>query len=137
MAYRVLPFNCVIPAGTPIATPVTVSLNLDGWDVVQFDLEVPPGPSGLMGFQLYNNGVAWLPYGGGNWIVWDDHEQSYPTEDQPNGKGWAVVGYNLGNYPHSVIVRAHVNTAVSQPEPTAPPAITFVTTPVPSTVVTL
>lgn len=132
MAYRVLPFAVSIPAGTTQAAPFTKALALDGWDVVQFDLEVPPGPGGLMGFQLYNNGVAWIPYGAGNWIVWDDHSEQYPVEGQPNAGGWACVGYNGGVYPHLVIVRAHVNSAVTQPEPTAPPQITFITTPTPA-----
>jgi hypothetical protein len=110
---RVLPFTAVIPAGTLITTPVSIPLALDGWVVERFDLEVPPGPSGLMGFQLYNNGVAWIPYGRGNWIVWDDNTESYYLDDQPTAGGWAVVGYNIGNYDHSVTIRAHVNSAVA------------------------
>ena len=128
MAQRVLPFVCAIPAGTPVADPVTIPIDLDGWELLQLDLEVPPGASGLMGFQVYNNGVAWIPYGSGEWFVWDNVRESYPLQDQPNASGWAIVGYNLGSWPHTVTVRAHVNVL-------PPPAATTPTV-VPTIVVT-
>lgn len=131
MAYRVIPFTSTIPAGTPIATPVTIPLTLDNWTIEQIDLEVPPGPSGLMGFQVYNNGVAWIPYGTGNWIVWDDHSEQYSLRDQPNGSGWAIVGYNLGLFPHSVTTRWHVNPIQPAAATAAPPTVTVVTTTAP------
>lgn len=131
MATRVLPFRCTIPGGTLITAPVTVPINLDTWTVEQLDLEVPPGPSGAMGFQIYNNGVAYIPYGVGQWIVWDDRAESYPLEDLPNAGGWAVVGYNAGFYPHDVIVRAHVSSALDVAAPVIP-TITIITTPDPN-----
>lgn len=131
MATRVLPFRCTIPGGTLITAPVTVPVNLDGWTLEQLDLEVPPGPSGVMGFQVFNNGVAWIPYGAGQWVVWDDRAESYILEDQPNAGGWAVVGYNAGFYSHDVILRAHVSSAVAAAAPIIP-TITIVTTPAPA-----
>ncbi len=110
MAIRVLPFTVTIPAGTLPAAPYTQDLDLANWVIEQIVLEVPPGPAGLMGFQVYNNGVAWLPYGGDQWLVWDDVQQSWPLTDQPNASGWAIVGYNAGFYDHSVTVRMHVDT---------------------------
>ena len=138
MAIRVLPFVVTIPAGTTAAAPATTPINLDGWTVQRIDLDVPPGPGGLMGFQIYNNGVPWIPYGNGQWIIWDDAKDSYYLEEQPTGGGWAVVGYNTGVFPHSVTVRFHVTSAVADITPTAAPALTFITTQVPETpVVTL
>ncbi len=135
---RVLPFACTIPVSTPPSAPVTIAINLDTWDVNQFDLEVPSGPSGLMGFQIYNNGVAWLPYGSGQWFVWDDVYQSFPVFGQPNASGWALVGYNNdGFYPHTVTVRAHVTSALAADTPTVVPQVTIVTTPIVPDPVTL
>jgi hypothetical protein len=138
MATRVLPFTVTIPPGTTPTAPATIPIALDTWIVERFDLEVPPGPSGLMGFQLYNNGVAWIPYGAKNWIVWDDNTESYYLNDQPVAGGWSVVGYNEGFYPHSVTIRAHVTSAVTAPTPAAAPAsqLTFVSD-VPDTMVEL
>jgi hypothetical protein len=122
VATRVLPFTVTIPAGTPKTAPVTTAIDLDGWTLQRLDLEVPPGPAGLMGFQLYNNGVAYIPYGEDEWLVWDDVKETYYLDDQPNASGWAIVGYNDGTYDHVVTVRAHVIPAQSQAA-SAPPVV--------------
>jgi hypothetical protein len=130
VAYRVLPFQVTIPPGTPVAAPFSQAIDLNNWEIESVDLEVPSGPNGLMGFQVTNNGVAWIPYGDQEWIVWNDHSENYPLQDQPTGQGWGVVGYNLGTNPHTVTLRFHVNPT----DPTADqapvvPQVTFVTTP--------
>jgi hypothetical protein len=127
VALRVLQFAATIPAGTPKTSPVTTPLNLDGWTLVVLDLEVPPGPAGLMGFYVSNNGVQWIPQPPGTYLVWDNRLQSWPLNGQPNAGGWAIVGYNTGAYPHTVTARAHVNPATPAATPPVAPAITFVT----------
>lgn len=134
MALRVLPFKATIPANTPVTAPVTVPLALDNWELESLDLEVPPGPAGLMGFQVYNNGVAWIPYGPGNWLIWDDVKERYSLQDQPNASGWAVVGYNTGIFDHSVTLRFHVNVPSSAPTAPTPVALTIVNGPAPAAV---
>lgn len=134
MATRVLPFACTIPPETLSTAPVTIPLALDGWTIERLDLEVPAGTSGLTGFQIYNNGVAFIPYGAGEWIIWDDVRESYYLSDLPNAGGWALLGYNDGVYPHTVTIRAHVSTAVSAPQPSAPAPLVIVSTPDPSVV---
>lgn len=127
MAVYVIPFTVVIPAGTTAAEPYTQELALDNWSIERIDLEVPSGPAGLMGFQVYNNGVPWIPYGADEWLVWDNVKEFYYMTDQPTGSGWAIAGYNTGFYDHSVTTRWHVNpTSSLQPAP-ATPSITVVT----------
>lgn len=132
MATRVLPFAVTIPPGTTPAAPFTQALSLDNWEIERIDLEVPPGPAGLMGFQVYNNGVAWIPYGTGSWLVWDDHSETYYMTDQPTGAGWSIVGYNEGFYPHTVTVRVHVNPTSAALPAAAAPTVTFVQSELPS-----
>lgn len=130
MAQRVLQYTATIPANTPIATPVTVGFNLDNWTIESIDLEVPPGPNGLMGFQVVNNGVPWIPNSTGEYIVWNNARDSWYFTDQPNASGWGVQGYNLDvAYPHAVTVRFHVNAIVVPTAAAAAPTVTFVTTP--------
>lgn len=134
MATRVLPFAVTIPANTPQANPFTEAIQLDGWEIERIDLDVPPGPAGLMGFQIYNNGVPWIPYGGGEWIIWDDAKDSYYLEEQPTGTGWAVVGYNTDvQYTHTVYLRFHVNPASTGATVDTTPTVTFVTSDTPTT----
>lgn len=132
MATRVLSFTATIPAGTPVAAPVTIPLSLDNWEIERIDLEVPPGPSGLMGFQLYNNGVAWIPYGTGKWLIWNDVKDSYYMTDQPSASGWAVVGYNTGAWPHTVTVRFHVNPVTAAPAAPSAASVTITTSNLPA-----
>ena len=131
VAEQVQQFVATIPAGTAQATPHTVPLVLDNWDIESIDLEVPPGPAGTMGFRLENNGVPWLPRTPGTFLVWDDHQQTaYPT-NYPTASGWAIVGYNVGAYDHAVTVRFHVNPP-GVAAPAAPAvALTFVASDVP------
>lgn len=126
MATRVLPFTVTIPAGTLPSAPVTIELDMDNWEIEAIELEIPPGPAGLMGFQVLNNGVAWIPYGAGEWLVWDDVRETYYMTDQPTASGWAVQGYNTGTYDHAVIVRMHVNPTSPQAASAATTAVTIV-----------
>ena len=62
MATQVRQFTATIPAGTLKTALVTVALDLDYVEIESVDLEVPPGPSGLMGFYLARSGQQWIPY---------------------------------------------------------------------------
>lgn len=115
-----------IPAGTPLDAPVTIDLDLDNWTVDQIDLEVPAGPTGLMGFYVANNNVQWIPRQPGTWLIWDDKQQSWPLDGQPNASGWQIVGYNTGTYDHLVTVRMHVTPPTAAATSLSPPVLTFV-----------
>jgi hypothetical protein len=132
VAQSVLQFACTIPPNTPSSAPVTIPLDVDNWELESIDLEVPAGPSGLMGFAVYNNGMQWIPSTPGAWLVWDDILQSWYMDDQPNASGWAVVGYNEGFFEHTVTVRFHVNSTVVAAAATPPPTVTFVTSDTPA-----
>lgn len=131
MALQVQQFVVTIPAGTPITAPAVIELPLDNWEIESLDLEVPPGPAGLMGFHVANNGVQWLPRGAGTWLVWDDRAASWNLTGQPNAGGWQVVGYNTGTYDHAVIARFHVNPPAAAADGAPPPAVTIVTSDLP------
>lgn len=138
MALRVFQFACKIPAATPQAAPVTVPIAIDNWQLQLIDLEVPAGASGLMGFYVANNGVQWIPATPGAYLVWDNVQQSWYMEDQPNASGWSVVGYNTGYYDHTVTIRMHVVPPPVTSQPGGGQQVTFVTSNTPaSEVVTL
>lgn len=136
MAYEVRQYTATIPAETAKTNPHIVPITLDNRDVAMIDLEVPPGPSGLMGFYVANNGAQWIPRGDGEWLIWDDYVATWHLSGQPNASGWEVVGYNDDDsYAHAVIVRFHVN--LSAAPTSAEPTITFQTEPAPQEPVAL
>lgn len=130
MAFRVFQYVAVIPAGTLPTAPATTHITLDNWVIESIDLEVLPGPSGLMGFYVANNSVQWIPQSPGTWLVWDDVQMNWPMSDQPDGSGWAIVGYNTGTYDHSVTARFHVNQPAQPTVP--PPTFTIITSDLPA-----
>lgn len=128
MASEVHQFSAVIPAGTPFSAPVTIELGQANYEIESVDLEVPPGPSGLMGFYVALSGQQWLPWEMGEWIIWNDRTESWLTNDQVTNGGWEIVGYNNGVYDHMVTVRFHVNPIVYDTTPVVP-QITIISQP--------
>lgn len=127
MAAEVHQFTATIPAGTPKSSLAVVEMPLPLYEIESVDIEVPPGPSGLMGFYLALSGQQWIPWEAGEFLVWDDRFDSWMLNDQPTSSGWEVHGYNLDSYDHDVVVRFHLNV-VGPPAFVAAPSITFLTT---------
>jgi hypothetical protein len=132
VADEVLQFTCTIPAGTAKSAPVTIPMSMQLWDVESIDLEVPSGPSGLMGFYLAIGTEQWLPHRAGEWFVWNDRSKNWPLTNQPTSYGWNLVGYNTGKYAHSVTVGFHVNIITDDTSAVVAPTLTIVSQPVAS-----
>lgn len=126
MADIIHQFQATIPANTPKATPAVVNISLPSEIVQLVDLDVPPGPAGLMGFYLAVSGQQMIPFEMGEWLVWDDREKSWPIENFPTSAKWSIVGYNLGGFPHTITVRFHSQSAVLTQPNTIIPSVTFV-----------
>jgi hypothetical protein len=137
VAAEVLQFTATIPHGTPTNALAVVKMPMTNYVIESVDLEVPPGPSGLMGFYLALSGEQWIPHSPGQFIVWDDRFDSWSLTEQPTSYGWEVHGYNTDVYDHVVIVRFHLNLPVISMTPPPPPTLTFVTTPSAQVPVTL
>ena len=136
MAGSIRQTTATIPANTPKTAPYVAPITLDYFDIESVDLEVPPGPAGLMGFYLARSGQQVIPYESGEFLVWDDRFDSWYLTDQPTGSGWQIVGYNLDVYDHDVVVRFHVNL-IAQAQNVTPPSLSFVTSGVTQQAVTL
>lgn len=122
-------YTASFPANTPIASPVTVPIGAPGEVVVFIDVEVPPGPAGLMGFYIAYNGARVVPRENAEYIIWDDQSDTWYLDDYPTTGAWSVVGYNLSiAYAHAVTIRFHDDPL---PTPTAPSGVSvnIITTP--------
>lgn len=109
MAQRIESPIATIPAGTAVAAPVAIPFTWVEGIVRVIEIDVPPGPSGLVGFYLTQSGTQLIPKTRGQFIITDDHFFSWPVEDFPNGSKWACVGYNTDKYDHSIQFHFHID----------------------------
>ncbi len=126
MAQEIHQYTATIPAKTPKSALYTSVIPLQGYEIESVDLEVAPGPAGLMGFYLARSGQQWLPFEAGEFLVWDNRFDSWYLSDQPSGTGWQIVGYNLDAFAHNVVARFHVNSP--NIAPVSAPALSIITT---------
>jgi len=92
----------VVAAGTFASVPTTTPLSFQDGVVVGLEIRVPPGPSGLMGFQILHSGVSVLPKKASEFIVTDNDKIEWPLSNFPTGNKWAVRAYNEDVYDHSI-----------------------------------
>jgi hypothetical protein len=105
MASRLEPFDVTIPAGTLQSAPVTIATPFDIAVVESLEILIPPGPSGLMGFQVRHGGSGVLPREDDRWIIADNAHLDWPTSDLPTAGDWAVRGYNEDVFDHTIYIR--------------------------------
>lgn len=123
MSGQVRYFEFTVPAGTVKATPVTLPLNLPiGATVDRIDWTVPPGPRGQMGWYLAMGGTQVVPFGTNNFLRADDRHGSWELAELPDEGEWQFVGYNTGNYPHTV----YLEVLITPVQATAAPALTLI-----------
>lgn len=133
MAERIERKQVTIPAGTAIAAPITQALTFNRGEVQRLEVDVPPGPSGVMGFMIGHSGGIVVPYDGSTWLVLDDAHKDWSLEGYPTGSAWFLRGYNTGLYPHTVYMTFHIretrlneatNVALVPIVPLAPQVVT-------------
>lgn len=120
MAQRIEAPEIIVPAGTTLAIPQTTDLDWQSGTVVRVEIVIPPGPSGLVGFQVGHSGQVILPRNPNNWIVTDSEHINWDVDDYPTGAAWFVRAYNVDIYEHALYFRFHIDeltTRTSQPVP--------------------
>lgn len=101
-ADRIEAFTVTIPANTAKSSPVNLPVTFDQGTVEQIDIDIPPGSSGLMGFQIAYGDQPIIPHDPSQYILRDNTEFRWPVENYPQGSGWAVIGYNTDIYDHDI-----------------------------------
>lgn len=109
MALEVQHFTATVPAGTPLAAPVTVAIAMPVRTVTRIDWRVPNGPMGVFGWQIAMGGVKVFPSGGDKYVTANDEHGSWIVHGAPDSGAWQVIGYNTGANPHSVYLAFHVD----------------------------
>lgn len=109
MAREVRRFSVTIPAGTLQAAPQVSPLTMPDRVVRRVVVVVPPGPRGLVGFQLTHAGSQMIPVNSGQFVVADDERIEWDTEGYIDTGAWQMTAYNTGSFPHTLEVRFEVD----------------------------
>lgn len=113
MATRYETPQLIVPASTPIATPVKTSLYANRAVIQDLWVMVPPGPSGLVGFSFWHSSRQVIPKVDGTWIVADDETIHIQLADLNPFPDWTIRAYNLDTYPHTLYVRVALDDTVT------------------------
>jgi hypothetical protein len=104
MASEVHNFVVTVSAGTTQGAPQFTPLTIPQRVVQQINIKIPPGPRGLMGFQIGSTGTQLIPAIPGAWIITDNEKIEYPLENYIDSGSWQAIAYNTGRYNHSFYV---------------------------------
>jgi len=102
MTAQLIPATVTVPAGTAKATPGTFAVGFNTFIVDFIRWRVPPGPLGNLGWYLAVNNDQVVPHGRGVYVVANDEVGEWRLDGLPDSGAWNLVGYNTGNFDHSV-----------------------------------
>lgn len=119
-SHQVQEFAVTVPAGTPVAAPVLVSVAMPNRVVNGIIVDVPPGALGLVGWRITDKGGNPVVPVNGTFVVTHARTREYALKDQPDSGDWAVQAYNTGTSPHTVKMTFLVDILGKLPRPRTP-----------------
>lgn len=122
MAQEIREFVVTVPAGTAKAAPAVTNISFPERTVDAISWRVPPGPSGLMGWQLTSAGTPVIPIQPNTFMVTDNQSDTWYLEDYLDSGNWQVTAYNTGIYPHSVYLTFLLSLPGAGTPPPVPPS---------------
>ncbi len=105
VATTIYNFDPTIPVTATKAAPATINMDFPVYQVDRIEIKIPHGPNGLVGFYLASMGQQIIPYQSGQYIIGDDDDIAWDLTDLMTSGAWSLVGYNLGQWPHTIYVR--------------------------------
>jgi hypothetical protein len=112
---RVYSLTVAVPAGTAIASPVTVPFPLETNLLADIEILIPSGHAGLTGIRIQRGDVIVLPWGQGSWLIGSDYVRTFPVDENINANALTVAAYNTDIFPHSFYLRARISDAPAAP----------------------
>lgn len=110
MAFTIVhPFQVTIPANTPKSAPLVTSTAFQPNVVERIDWLFPSGCNGMVGIQIGARSVPVIPGTMDQWFVRSGDSQGIDLEDMHTTGDWSVIGYNLGAFPHTILVTFKVH----------------------------
>lgn len=105
MAQRVFTRTVTVPAGTAIATPLSVDISFNQSVVETVEIVIPDGHAGFTGIALQQAHQQVIPEEAGTWLISNDEKIIFAIEDFIDNGNWQAVMYNTDVYDHSFYLR--------------------------------
>lgn len=105
MATRIELLEVLIPLQTLSTAPADFPLQFPEGVVDNLEILIPPGPSGLVGFQVLHGDQQVIPLTRGVFIITDNETLDWPLSGYPVGHAWAVRAFNNDRYDHTLYFR--------------------------------
>jgi hypothetical protein len=115
-----MPFSIVynwdvtIPAGTLPSAPAVIPTQFEPNAVDSIHWLFPNGCNGLVGVQIGTRTIPVIPYGGQSWIIRSGDSSGFDLSEMHTTGDWSLIGYNTGNYPHTVHLTYRVHRIVKK-----------------------
>lgn len=116
-------FDFTIPANTPVASPVSLNMPLGLSEVRSIRVVVPPGPNGLVGFQILASFSPAYPVDANDWYVLNDYVLVIDVSSKINSGQWSMQAYNTDVYDHILRVYFDYDYVVYSPSPALSPIV--------------
>ncbi len=98
-----------VPAGTPIAAPVSVSLPLEDATLSKLTVTVPDGHNGQTGIRVLQSNQQVIPWDNDSYLVANDRTISVEFGSQIGASGIVIKAYNIGIYDHTFYVEVTIS----------------------------
>lgn len=109
MAERIEIKSITTPSGTLSSAPLVTALNFRQGYPVRIEIRFPPGPSGLVGFQLAHSGEVIIPKDKTEFLITDNEIVIWPLDNFPYNAAYTVRTYNTDFYSHTIQLRMAFN----------------------------
>jgi len=98
-------FAVTVTAGTAKAAPSVAALKMPDRTISRVVVAVPPGPHGLVGFQLASGGLQMIPLNAGQFVTADNEVMTWDLDGYISSGAWQMIAYNTGAFDHTLEVR--------------------------------
>lgn len=121
MSDAVKAFTVTIPANTTLAEEFKTPLGLA--NVEDILIVVPPGPAGLVGFQIWAGGSPAYPLESDQYFIFDDYTYDQAVSSQIDSGQWSIYAYNTDVFDHILHVYYRYNYVTYSPSPSLSPVL--------------
>jgi hypothetical protein len=119
-------YDVTIPAGTAINAPLVTLTQFEPNTVERIEWLFPDGCLGVVGIAIGARSVPIIPRSHSQWLIRSGQSQGMDLEGAHDSGDWSVIGYNTGQYAHTV----HVSFIVHRTVKALPPPVLIVDAPI-------